>query len=228
MATATDPVPAVLVIEDDESLRAGLDSGLRQAHYRIVTAADAASALAALAAHEFAAIVLDLGLPDIDGVTLLKRIRRDGYAIPVVILSARDALDERVRGLDAGADDYVLKPFALQELLARVRAAIRRGVGQASHRLSHGTVELDTASWETRVDGAPVALSRRQFALLAELLRNEGRVLTSDHLDAAVYGWNTDIESNAIQVHIHALRRKLPHGLIRTVRGVGYMVPEAS
>ncbi|MES1939806.1 DNA-binding response regulator [Salinisphaera sp. T5B8] len=225
---ATDPVPAVLVIEDDESLRAGLDSGLRQAHFRIVAAGDAVSALAALAVHEFSVIVLDLGLPDMDGVSLLKRIRRDGYTVPVVILSARDALDERVRGLDAGADDYVLKPFALQELLARVRAAIRRGVGQASHRLSHGAVELDTASWETRVDGAPVALSRRQFALLAELLRNEGRVLTSDHLEAAVYGWNTDIESNAIQVHIHALRRKLPDGLIRTVRGVGYMVPEAS
>ena len=225
---ATDPVPAVLVIEDDESLRAGLDSGMRQAGYRIVSVADAAGALEALAAHEFAVIVLDLGLPDIDGVTLLKRIRRDGYTVPVVILSARDALEERVRGLDAGADDYVLKPFALQELLARARAAIRRGVGQASHRLSHGTIELDTAAWEARVDDVPIVLSRRQFVLLAEVLRNAGRVLTSDHLEAAVYGWNTDIESNAIQVHIHALRRKLPEGLIRTVRGVGYMVPEAS
>ena len=201
---------------------------MRQAGYRIVSVADAAGALEALAAHEFAVIVLDLGLPDIDGVTLLKRIRRDGYTVPVVILSARDALEERVRGLDAGADDYVLKPFALQELLARARAAIRRGVGQASHRLSHGTIELDTAAWEARVDDVPIVLSRRQFVLLAELLRNAGRVLTSDHLEAAVYGWNTDIESNAIQVHIHALRRKLPEGLIRTVRGVGYMVPEAS
>lgn len=222
----TDPVPALLVVEDDASLRAGLESGLRQ-HYRVVTASDAAGALAQLAEQDFAATVLDLGLPDMDGIALLKRMRADGYTVPVVILTARDAIEERIRGLDAGADDYVLKPFALQELLARLRAAIRRGVGQSSHRLSHGPLELDTAAWQAFLDGKPLTLSRRQFALLAELLRNEGRVLTLDHLEAAVYGWNTDIESNAIQVHVHALRRKLPPDLIRTVRGVGYMVAES-
>ncbi|MES1927130.1 response regulator [Salinisphaera sp. T31B1] len=224
--SASEGVASVLIVEDDESLRLGLERGLTQARYASVSVGDAASALAALAKHEFAAVVLDLGLPDLDGVALLKRIRAEGFAVPVVILSARDALDERVRGLDAGADDYVLKPFALQELMARVRAAIRRGVGQASHRLSHGDVALDTAAWQAQLKGRPLALSRRQFAVLAELLRNEGRVLTPDHLEAAVYGWNSDIESNAIQVHIHALRRKLPAGFIQTVRGVGYMVCE--
>lgn len=221
-------MPAILVIEDDASLREGLQHTLAQAKYRVATAADAAEARGALAADEFAAVVLDLGLPDQDGLALLKRIRSEGYTVPVVILTARDDLDARVNGLDAGADDYVLKPFALQELLARLRAAIRRGQGQSSHRLSHGALELDTDAWQARLHGEPLPLSRRQFAVLAELLRHEGRVLTQEHLEEAVYGWNTDIESNAIQVHVHALRRKLPEDLIQTVRGVGYMIAEPS
>lgn len=221
-------MPHVLIVEDDRSLREGLVSSLGGAGFRVTPAADAGAALAALRRDDFNVILLDLGLPDRDGIALLKQLRTEGYTLPVVILTARDALDQRVEGLDAGADDYVLKPFALAELMARLRAAVRRGAGQASHTLVHGDLELDTAAWEARYGGRSLELSRRQFALLAELLRNEGRVLTYDHLEAAVYGWNSDIESNAIQVHIHSLRRKLPVDYIRTVRGVGYMVPVAS
>ncbi|MDT0635880.1 response regulator [Spectribacter hydrogenooxidans] len=218
-------MPSILVVEDDASLRHGLERALTQAKYETVSVADAGEARAALATHDFAGVVLDLSLPDQDGLALLKGIRREGYTVPVVILTARDALDARVDGLDAGADDYVLKPFALQELLARLRAAMRRGAGQASGRLTHGDLELNTEAWQAWFKGRPLDLSRRQFALLAELLRHEGRVLTYDHLEASVYGWNSDIESNAIQVHVHSLRRKLPADLIKTVRGVGYMVP---
>lgn len=220
-------MPHVLVVEDDRSLREGLIAGLGRSGFRVTPATDAAGALSALRGDDFDAILLDIGLPDRDGIALLRQLRAEGYTLPVVILTARDAIDQRVEGLDAGADDYVLKPFELAELMARLRAAVRRGVGQACHTLVHGDLELDTAAWEARYEGRPLELSRRQFMLLAELLRNEGRVLTYDHLEAAVYGWNSDIESNAIQVHVHSLRRKLPEGFIRTVRGVGYMVPAA-
>jgi two-component system response regulator QseB len=214
----------VLLVEDDASLREGLFTSLKQAGigYRAVSSGQEADAC--LAVGDFAAVVLDLGLPDIDGVTLLRRWRASGFTLPVVILTARDALDARVRGLDAGADDYVLKPFATQELMARLRAAMRRGQGQASAQLKYGELVLDTQAWQATLGGQPLSLSRRQFTVLAELLRHEGRVLTRDHLETAVYGWNTDIESNAIEVHVHALRRKLPRDVIHTVRGVGYMI----
>lgn len=214
----------LLLVEDDGLLGDALQAGLRDQGYAVDWVTDGAAADAALAAEAFGAIVLDLGLPRLSGLDLLRRIRGRGDRTPVVILTARDAVDDRVRGLDAGADDYVVKPVALVELGARVRAVTRRAAGVASGLVHVGKLQVDPASHGVTYDGSPVELQPREFALLHALALRAGRVLTRTQLESQLYEWNEALDSNAIEVHVHRLRRKISPGLIRTVRGVGYML----
>lgn len=216
----------ILLVEDDELIGDGIATGLRDDGHAVDWVQDGEAALAAVRTHEYAAVVLDLGLPRRDGLEVLRRMRAGGDATPVVILTARAAVDERVAGLDAGADDYLAKPFALDELLARLRALARRAVGRATPVLRSGRIALDPAAHAVTQDGAPVALSAREFTLLHLLMENAGRVLPREQLEQALYGWNEEVESNAIEVHVHHLRRKLGKEVIATVRGVGYTVPK--
>lgn len=215
----------ILIVEDDPLLGDGIQAGLRQAGFSSDWVRDGVAADTALAAERFAAVVLDLGLPRLSGLELLRRLRAAGNAVPVLILTARDAVADRVAGLDAGGDDYVVKPFDLDELAARLRALVRRAHGQAAATLRVGELELDPAAHAARFEGRPVELSAREFAVLQALTLNAGRVLSREQLEQALYGWGEEVESNAIEVHIHHLRRKLRPELIRTVRGVGYTLP---
>lgn len=215
----------ILLVEDDALLGDALQAGLRQAGFAVDWLRDGSAADAALRAEPFAAVVLDLGLPKLAGFELLRRLRARDDRTPVLILTARDAVDDRVRGLDAGADDYVVKPTAIAEVAARLRALVRRSQGGAGAVLSVGDLEIDPATRTVRFAGAPVELQPREFAVLLELALNAGRVLTRAQLEARLYEWGEALESNAIEVHVHHLRRKLAPALIRTVRGVGYMVP---
>lgn len=215
----------ILLVEDDALLGDALQAGLREAGYAVEWLRDGVAADAALAAEAFSAVVLDLGLPRLAGLDLLRRVRGRGDRTPVVILTARDAVDDRVRGLDLGADDYVVKPVALSELTARVRAVTRRAAGIASGVIEVGPLTLDPAARTVRYHGAPVDLQPREFALLHALALRAGQVLTRAALESQLYEWNEALESNAIEVHVHRLRRKLAGDLIRTVRGVGYMLP---
>ena len=214
----------VLVVEDDALLGRGVQAGLEQAGFAADWVRDGMAADAALQAGEYAAVVLDLGLPRLEGLELLRRRRAHGDRTPVLILSARDALEDRVTGLDAGADDYLVKPFRVEELAARLRALVRRAHGAAAPLLSVAGVTLDpgarTVSWQ----GRPVELPAREFDVLHELMLNAGRVLSREHLQGRVYRWGEEVESNAIDVHVHHLRRKLAPELIRTIRGVGYVL----
>ncbi len=218
----------ILVVEDDSLLGDGIQAGLRQAGYSADWVRDGAAADTALAVEEYAAVVLDLGLPRVSGLELLRKLRAAGNAVPVLILTARDAVPDRVAGLDAGADDYMVKPFDLDELAARLRALVRRSHGQTAAVLNVGDLELDPAAHAARFKGQPVELSAREFAVLQALALNAGRVLSRERLEQSLYGWGEEVESNAIEVHIHHLRRKLAPELIRTVRGVGYTMPRPS
>jgi len=215
----------ILLVEDDRLLGEGVRSGLRQAGFAVAWAMDGEEALLALATEPFDAVVLDLGLPRIGGLEVLAGLRARKDAVPVLIVTAQDALDDRVMGLDAGADDYLCKPFELAELQARLRALVRRSKGQPHALLEHGRVTLSPGARTVTLDGAAVELSAREFALLQELLLNEGRVLSRGQLEEKLYGWGEAVESNAVEVYVHHLRKKLYPELIRTVRGVGYMVP---
>jgi len=203
----------------------GLRAGLRQQGFQVDWVRDGAAAERELASGVYAAGVLDLGLPLKDGMDVLAQLRARGATTPVLVLTARDAVPERIRGLDLGADDYVIKPVDLHELGARLRALVRRAHGQAQDILRCGAVELEPAARQVRHAGATVALSQREFDLLHALMRNAGRVTTREQLEQQLYSWGHEVESNAIEVHIHHLRRKLPAELIQTVRGVGYTVP---
>jgi two-component system OmpR family response regulator/two-component system response regulator QseB len=214
----------ILVVEDDPLLGRGTQAGLEQSGVAADWVRDGVAADAALAATRFHAVVLDLGLPRLSGLELLARLRAKGDRTPVLILTARDALEDRVKGLDAGADDYLVKPFRLEELAARLRALVRRAHGEAAAALSAAGVMLDPAAHTVTWRGEPVELPAREFEVLHELMLNAGRVLTREHLQERVYGWGEEVESNAIDVHIHHLRRKLAPELIRTVRGVGYLM----
>ncbi len=218
----------ILLAEDDELIGDGIAAGLRDDGHAVDWAQDGEAALAALETHEYSAVVLDLGLPRRDGLEVLRRMRAAGDSTPVIVLTARAAVDERVAGLDAGADDYLGKPFALDELLARLRALSRRAAGRSAPLLKSGRIVLDPAAHAVTLDGAPVALSAREFALLRLLMENAGRVLARERLEHALYGWNEEIESNALEVHVHHLRRKLGKEAIATVRGVGYTMPRGA
>lgn len=217
----------VLVVEDDELLGDALQAGLRQAGFAVDWLRDGASADAALDTEPFSVVVLDVGLPRLSGLQLLRRLRDRGDTTPVLLLTARDELDDRVRGLDAGADDYVVKPVALPELAARLRALVRRSHGSAAGELRVGELAIDIAARRVRFAGREVELSPREFAVLLELAQNAGRVLSREQIEARLYEWDRALESNAIEVHIHHLRRKLEPDAIRTIRGVGYLLPAA-
>jgi two-component system OmpR family response regulator/two-component system response regulator QseB len=215
----------VLLAEDDPLLGDGLRAGLRQHGFQVDWVRDGDAAERELRAEPYAAAVLDLGLPAKDGLDVLAAVRRAGVALPVLVLTARDAVPDRVRGLDVGADDYVVKPVDLDELAARLRALVRRAHGVVRQQLAVHDVVLDPAARTVTRGGEPVALSTREFDLLHALLLNAGRVLTREQLEQHLYAWGQEVESNAVEVHVHHLRRKLGAGLIQTVRGVGYLLP---
>jgi DNA-binding response OmpR family regulator len=203
-------------------------AGLTQAGYAVDWLRDGEAAVAALSAESFAAVVLDLGLPKRDGLSVLQWLRGRRDATPVLILTARDQLEDRVRGLDLGADDYVLKPFDLDEVAARLRALVRRAHGRPEPLLTVGEIELNPAARTVTRSGQTVDLTPREFDLLHLLLQNADRVLTRRALEEQLYTWNEAVDSNALEVHIHHLRRKLGSELIRTVRGVGYTASAAT
>jgi DNA-binding response OmpR family regulator len=217
----------VLIVEDDALLGDGLQAGLRQRGFEPDWVRDGDAALLALRGEPYAVVVLDLGLPGTDGMDVLRQLRANRSPIPVLILTARDAIDDRIRGLDSGADDYVLKPVDIDELAARLRALVRRAHGEAQPELRNGELVLNPAAHTVHWRGQPVELGAREFTLLHELLLGAGRVLTREQLEGRLYGWGEEVESNAIEVHIHHLRRKLAPEVIRTVRGVGYLMPRA-
>lgn len=214
----------VLLVEDDRLLGDGLQAGLADAGHAVNWVRDGEAAVAALGSERFAAVVLDLGLPRRDGLSVLEWLRGQGDDTPVLILTARDGVGDRVKGLDLGADDYVVKPFDLDEIAARLRALVRRANGRTRPLVQHGGLILDPAARSVTLDGEPVVLTGREFELLQLLLDNAGRVLTRRTLEEQLYNWEEAVESNALEVHVHHLRRKLGASLIRTVRGVGYMV----
>src|SRR5512143_2695514 len=213
----------ILLVEDDRMLGDGLQAGLTQAGYTVDWLRDGEAAVAALSAESFAAVVLDLGLPKRDGLSVLQWLRARRDATPGLILTARDQLEDKVRGLDLGADDYVLKPFDLDEIAARRRAPARRAHGRPEPVLTLGEIELNPAARTVTRAGEPVELTPREFELLHLLLENSCRVLSRRTLEEQLYTWHDAVDSNALEVHIHHLRRKLGNELIRTVRGVGYM-----
>jgi len=215
----------ILVVEDDPLLGDGIKAGLAQAGFTVDWVKDGVAGELALKTESPAAVVLDLGLPRLAGLELLRRIRAAGNKTPVLILTAKDAIEDRIKGLDSGADDYMVKPFDLHELAARLRALIRRSAGEAAPVLRVGEVALDPAARQVEFKGTSVELPAREYALLHALMLSAGRVLTRDQLSERLYAWGEEVESNAIDVHIHHLRRKLTPGLIRTVRGVGYLMP---
>jgi two-component system response regulator QseB len=212
----------LLLVEDDSMIGEAICAGLRRDGFAVDWVRDIAAAGRALDSEPFELLLLDLGLPGGDGLTLLKALRGRGAPLPVLIITARDAVADRVAGLDAGADDYLVKPFDLDELAARIRALLRRKAGRAEPHLEHLGVVLDPAAHRVTQGGVEVALSPREFALLELLLERPGAILSRGQLEERLYGWGEEVESNAVEVHIHGLRRKLGARFILTVRGVGY------
>jgi len=204
----------------------GLQAGLRQAGFAVDWLPDGAAASAALKASAFDLILLDLGLPKRDGQAVLRELRARGNATPVIVLTARDELHHRVAGLNAGADDYIVKPFDLDEVIARMRSVLRRSAGRGEPAIQHGDLRVDPTTRSVQLKGEPIALSAHEFAVLEALLQRPGAVLSRAQLEDRLYGWSEPIGSNAVEVYIHGLRRKLGSGAIRTLRGVGYFVPK--
>ena len=214
----------ILLVEDDELLGDGLRNGLVQYGYAVDWLKDGVSADQALKTETFELVVLDLGLPKMSGITVLQNLRSRGLTMPVLILTARESVEDRVKGLDSGADDYLTKPFDLDELCARLRALQRRFSSRAEPLIVHGSITLDPAAHTVSLNGEIINVSRREFALLHKLLENVGRVLSREHLTQSLYGWGEDVDSNALEVHIHNLRKKFGQEFIHTIRGIGYMI----
>ena len=215
----------VLLVEDDPMIGAAVRCALNDMSYAVDWVKNGLTAMTSLAAQHYDLVLLDLGLPEKDGMAVLASIRAKGDSTPLLIITARDGLDDRLRGLDGGADDYVLKPFEMVELLARMRAVLRRKSGSGSPVLSNGVVSLDPATREATVsDSLPTVLSNREFALLRALLSRPGAILSRSDLEDRIYGWGEEVESNAIEFLIHALRRKLGKQVIKNVRGAGWLV----
>lgn len=215
----------LLLAEDDPMLGKSVQKGLKQEGYAVDWVRDGVAAELALAEDVYDLLLLDLGLPRKDGLKVLAALRSRRNPLPVLILTARDAVADRVQGLDAGADDYLVKPFELDELTARVRALLRRRGGRAEPAVEHGGLRLDPATHETTLNGKPVGLSVREFTLLSALLERPGVPLSRKQLEDRIYGWGEEVESNTVEVYIHGLRRKLGPGWILNVRGVGWLVP---
>ena len=216
----------ILIVEDDPMLGEGLQVGLRQAGFHPEWVKDGEAAWQTLRHDTFSAVVLDLGLPKMDGLEVLKRVRANEQKLPVLVLTARDTAQDVIDGLDSGADDYMVKPCDLGELAARLRALIRRAAGAAAPIMQVGELTLDPASRDVRYEQKEVELSPREFDLLHELMLNAGRVLTRAQLESKIYPWGEEVESNALEVHVHHLRRKTATEVIKTVRGVGYLMPK--
>jgi two-component system response regulator QseB len=214
----------ILLVEDDKLLGDGTRAGLKQYGYTVDWLKDGKAAEIALDAEKFDVIILDLGLPRMSGLELLESIRSKGNTVPVLILTAHDSIEDRIKGLDTGADDYLTKPFDLDELSARLRALQRRFTERSQPSLQHGEVVLDPASHSVFLKDQVISMPRREFVLLQKLLENPGRVLSREYLSQTLYGWGEEVDSNSLEVHIHCLRKKLGNKFIRTIRGVGYMV----
>lgn len=213
----------ILLVEDDPLLGDGTRAGLAQYGYTVDWLKDGLAACHALKTDQFELIVLDLGLPKRSGLEVLKELRNNKITTPVLILTASDGVEDRIKGLDSGADDYLTKPFDLDELCARLRALQRRHASRAAPEITYGAIVLDPASHSVTVGGTLISLPRREFALLQKLLENAGHVISRELLTQSLYGWEEDVDSNAIEVHVHNLRKKLGGNFIRTIRGVGYM-----
>lgn len=218
----------ILLVEDDPMIGAAVLTALKDAAYAVDWVRDGPSASHALAVDAHEGVLLDLGLPGRDGLEVLRRLRNAGNTLPVIVITARDGIEDRIRGLDLGADDYLVKPFDIQELLARMRAVIRRQGGQAAPVLSNGKLSLDPGTRMARTDGVEVQLSAREFALLQALLLRPGTILARSELEERIYGWNEEVESNAVDFLIHGVRRKLGAAAIKNVRGAGWMVDKPS
>lgn len=214
----------ILIAEDDEIVGSGVQMGLTQMGYAVDWAKDGNAVKLFLDSQEYSLLVLDLGLPNKTGLDVLRELRAGGNDIPVLILTARDSASDKVTGLDSGADDYLVKPFNLDELSARIRALLRRRSGRASATISFKNIVLDPASFTVTHNGDWVDLSRKEFLVLQLLLENAGRVISRAQLEESLYSWKEEVDSNAIEVHIHRLRKKLGSDLIKTMRGVGYVV----
>lgn len=214
----------ILLVEDDLSLGKGMSVALKREGFTVDWLTDGVQAMHALKCDSFDLVILDLGLPRMDGMEVLQRVRDQAIDVPVLVLTARDAIEDRVAGLNLGADDYVVKPFDLVEIVARIRAIVRRSKGRSVSTINHGDITLEPDSMQVSYQGTPVSLTRREFVLLSELLSRPSHVFTRDALVKALYGWGEEVESNTLEVHIHHLRKKFYNTLIRTVRGVGYVV----
>lgn len=215
----------ILLLEDDQSIANEIVKALRAEGMAVEHAATTKAALDMLPVQAPELLILDLGLPDMDGIDVLKHLRASKYSLPILVLTARDDTLSKVNALDLGADDYLAKPFELIELLARIRAVTRRGGQQSSSVLTHKNVSLDLASHSLTVNEQLSMLNRREFALLREMMESIGRVKTREALENAIYSWDDDVASNTIEVHVSHLRRKLPPDFIKTIRGVGYIIP---
>ena len=220
----------ILIVEDEPVLADGLTRSLRQSEYAVDCSGNGSEADHILATQAYDLVILDLGLPQLDGFEVLRRLRHRGSRVPVLVLTARDTLDDRVKGLDLGADDYLSKPFELAELEARVRALIRRGHSGGGSLLSHGMLSVDTAGRRAMLNGEPLELSARELGVLEVLMLRTGRVVNKEQLAEQLYGWDEEVGANAIEVYVHRLRRKLePAGVkIRTIRGLGYLLEKSS
>lgn len=216
----------ILLVEDDTLLGEGLLLGLQRDNQSVDWVKNGESALTAMASTPYDVVILDIGLPKMSGLEVLKKTRKLGQQTPILILTAQDSVGDRVAGLDSGADDYLTKPFELTELNARLRALVRRSRGQADQTICYADIELDPAAHTVTHQYQPIHLSRREFAMLEALLANAGRVLSRAQLEEKLYAWGDEIESNVIEVHIHHLRKRFGSELIKTVRGIGYLVPK--
>jgi two-component system response regulator QseB len=216
----------VLLVEDDRMIAKGLETALRQEGYAVDAVGDGRSAAEALRTSRFDLVLLDLGLPQRDGIEVLRELRQRGDSTPVIIVTARDDVRNRIEGLDAGADDYIIKPFDLDEVSARMRSVLRRAAGRGDPCIKHRGISLNPVTHAVERDGVPVLVSAHEFSVLEALLQRPGAVLSRAQLEDRLYGWSGQIESNAIEVYIHGLRRKLGSDAIRTLRGVGYFIPK--
>lgn len=214
----------ILLVEDDSLLGNGVTSGLRREDNSVDWVKNGETALSAVIETQYDCIILDIGLPKMSGLDVLQKIRKSHNDTPVLILTARDDISDRVKGLDAGADDYLVKPFQFAELCARLRALTRRTRGIASETIQYNNIKIDTTAHSVEYNNQAIELSRREFSLLVELLSNQGRVLSRHHLEQKLYSWGDEIESNTIEVYIHHLRKKFYSELIKTVRGIGYVI----
>jgi DNA-binding response OmpR family regulator len=214
----------ILLVEDDALLGDGVCAGLRREDNSVDWVKNGETALSAINETQYDCVILDIGLPRMSGLEVLRNIRESDNVVPVLILTAQDEVSDRVKGLDAGADDYMIKPFEFSELCARLRALTRRTRGKASESIRYKAIDIDTSAHTVKYNGEPVELSRREYTLLIEMLTNQGRVLSRQHLEQKLYSWGDEVESNTIEVYIHHLRKKLYSDLIKTVRGIGYIV----